>query len=103
MVSHLKGLLNKRPELRVIISSATVDAQVINLFLLPLLPLANFLKIFKKYFGGKCPILQFPGRTYPVDIKYLKPDSPLLKIAGKSEDKQLGPFAGYFFQFRKLS
>jgi HrpA-like RNA helicase len=80
LVSHLKGLLQRRPDLRVVISSATVDAEV-----------------FKKYFSGNCPILKFPGRTFPVDIKFLAPDSNLLKITGKQEDvRQLGPFAGYF-------
>ena len=42
------------PLLRVILMSATVDAEKI-----------------AAYFGG-CPTLQVPGRTFPVDTRYLE-------------------------------
>lgn len=52
----LFGLLKKaakdRPELRVIVTSATLDA-----------------KKFSEFFN-QCPILSIPGKTYPVDIHY---------------------------------
>ncbi|KAH8100605.1 P-loop containing nucleoside triphosphate hydrolase protein [Cristinia sonorae] len=50
----LQSLLIQRPDLRVVLMSATVDADKIS-----------------KYFGG-CPVLQVPGRTFPVDVKFLE-------------------------------
>lgn len=46
----LKDLLGRRSDLRVVVSSATIDA-----------------KKFSKYFG-KAPIIEVSGRTFPVDI-----------------------------------
>jgi ATP-dependent RNA helicase DHX29 len=43
-----------KPVSRVVLMSATVDSQKISL-----------------YFGG-CPVVHVPGRTFPVDIKYLE-------------------------------
>ncbi|XP_006454441.1 hypothetical protein AGABI2DRAFT_182424 [Agaricus bisporus var. bisporus H97] len=50
----LKSLLVQRPDLRVILMSATVDAEKIS-----------------AYFGH-CPTLHVPGRTFPVDVFYLE-------------------------------
>ncbi|GLB36275.1 putative P-loop containing nucleoside triphosphate hydrolase protein [Lyophyllum shimeji] len=50
----LKSLLAQRPDLRVILMSATVDAEKIS-----------------EYFGG-CPTLHVPGRTFPVDVQFLE-------------------------------
>ncbi|CAL1696117.1 unnamed protein product [Somion occarium] len=50
----LKSLLQQRPDLKVVLMSATVDAQKIS-----------------NYFGG-CPMLLVPGRTFPVDVRYLE-------------------------------
>ncbi|KAL6302192.1 P-loop containing nucleoside triphosphate hydrolase protein [Sparassis latifolia] len=50
----LKSLLRERPNLKVVLMSATVDADKIS-----------------DYFGG-CPILYVPGRTFPVDVRYLE-------------------------------
>ncbi|KZT30522.1 P-loop containing nucleoside triphosphate hydrolase protein [Neolentinus lepideus HHB14362 ss-1] len=50
----LRSLLEQRKDLKVILMSATVDADKI----------AN-------YFGG-CPTLHVPGRTFPVDVRYLE-------------------------------
>lgn len=50
----LKSLIRERPDLKVILMSATVDAEKIS-----------------EYFGG-CPTLHVPGRTFPVDVKYLE-------------------------------
>ncbi len=46
----LKDLLSRRPDLKVVVSSATIDADK-----------------FSKYFGG-APVVEVSGRTYPVDI-----------------------------------
>lgn len=48
----LKNLSARRPDLRVIVTSATLDSEK-----------------FSRYFGG-APIVTIPGRTFPVEIKY---------------------------------
>ncbi|KAG5983989.1 hypothetical protein E4U55_006501 [Claviceps digitariae] len=50
----LKKLLIKRKDLKVVLMSATVDAER-----------------FSNYLGG-APILNVPGRTFPVDVRYLE-------------------------------
>ena len=55
----LKGILRKRDEFKVIISSATINAQV-----------------FSEYFD-KCPIISIEARTYPVETYYVPADAPL--------------------------
>ncbi|KZT08748.1 P-loop containing nucleoside triphosphate hydrolase protein [Laetiporus sulphureus 93-53] len=50
----LKKAIKRRPELKLIVTSATLDAEK-----------------FSKYFFG-CPIFTIPGRTYPVEILYTK-------------------------------
>ncbi|KAI6125065.1 P-loop containing nucleoside triphosphate hydrolase protein [Pisolithus croceorrhizus] len=57
----LKKAVRKRPDLKLIVTSATLDAEK-----------------FSKYFFG-CPIFTIPGRTYPVEILYTKePESDYL-------------------------
>ncbi|KAJ7181792.1 P-loop containing nucleoside triphosphate hydrolase protein [Mycena crocata] len=50
----LKSLLQQRSELKVILMSATVDAEKLSEFF------------------GNCPTLHVPGRTFPVDVHYLE-------------------------------
>ena len=52
LLGYLKQLLPKRPELKVIITSATIDAER-----------------FATHFNG-APIIEVSGRMYPVDIHY---------------------------------
>ncbi|MDW8261527.1 MAG: ATP-dependent RNA helicase HrpA [Phycisphaerales bacterium] len=52
LLGYLKQLLPKRPELRVIITSATIDPER-----------------FSRHFDG-APVLEVSGRTYPVEIRY---------------------------------
>lgn len=60
----LKKTLKKRPDLKVIVTSATLDADK-----------------FSEYFN-KCPIFTIPGRTYPVEIMYSRePESDYLDAA----------------------
>ncbi|WFD18925.1 RNA helicase [Malassezia caprae] len=54
----LKKALKKRPDLKLIVTSATLDADK-----------------FSSYFFG-CPIFTIPGRTYPVEILYTKEPEP---------------------------
>ncbi|WP_373745935.1 ATP-dependent RNA helicase HrpA [Neisseria dentiae] len=52
LLGYLKQLLPRRPDLKVIITSATIDAER-----------------FSKHFGN-APVLEVSGRTYPVEILY---------------------------------
>ncbi|GAM85116.1 hypothetical protein ANO11243_031200 [Dothideomycetidae sp. 11243] len=60
----LKKTLKKRPDLKVIVTSATLDADK-----------------FSEYFLS-CPILTIPGRTFPVEVMYSRePESDYLDAA----------------------
>ncbi|WFD47528.1 RNA helicase [Malassezia furfur] len=54
----LKKALGRRPDLKLIVTSATLDAAK-----------------FSEYFFG-CPIFTIPGRTFPVEILYTKEPEP---------------------------
>ena len=56
LLGILHGLLQKRPELKLIITSATIDAER-----------------FGEHFGtteASAPVIQVEGRTYPVELRY---------------------------------
>ncbi|KAI0534078.1 ATP dependent RNA helicase [Xylaria digitata] len=63
----LKKLLEKRKDLKVILMSATVDAE----------RFSNYL--------GRAPVLNVPGRTFPVQIKYLE---DALEVTGYTLNQQ---------------
>ncbi len=68
LIGYLRGLLSKRPELRLIITSATIDAER-----------------FSEHFAdqtGNAPIIAVSGRTYPVDVHY----RPLVDAEGEECD-----------------
>ncbi|GGY06292.1 ATP-dependent RNA helicase HrpA [Paludibacterium paludis] len=52
MLGYLKQLLPRRPDLKIIITSATIDAER-----------------FSKHFDN-APVIEVSGRTYPVEIRY---------------------------------
>ena len=52
LLGYLKRLLPGRPDLKVIITSATIDPQR-----------------FARHFGG-APVIEVSGRTYPVEVRY---------------------------------
>ncbi len=59
LLGYLKRLLPNRPELRVIITSATIDAER-----------------FATFFGSDdspAPVIEVSGRTYPVEVRYRPP------------------------------
>jgi len=58
LLGILKKLLPKRPDLKLIITSATIDTER-----------------FAKFFEG-APIIEVSGRTYPVEVRY----NPLVKV-----------------------
>jgi len=61
----LQNLVNQRDDLKLIITSATIDTE-------------KFSKAFRN-----APIIEVSGRMYPVEIEYLRPDE------GESEDGEL--------------
>ena len=56
LLGYLAALLPRRPDLHVVITSATIDT-------------ARFSEHF-----GNAPVIEVSGRTYPVDIRYRAPD-----------------------------
>jgi ATP-dependent helicase HrpA len=58
LLGYLKQLLPKRPELKVIITSATIDPES-----------------FSRHFDN-CPVILVSGRTYPVEVRYRDPHAP---------------------------
>ena len=71
ILGYLKGLLPRRPDLKVVITSATIDVDR-----------------FSAHFDG-APVIEVSGRTYPVEVRYrpvVEPDG----TAGGSTDKDGG-------------
>ena len=68
ILGYLKRLLPKRPDLKVIITSATIDPE-------------RFARHFADRSGRPAPIIEVSGRTYPVEIRY----RPLVEIHGDKE------------------
>ena len=58
LLGYLKTVLAKRPELKLIITSATIDPQS-----------------FSSHFNN-APIIEVSGRTYPVEVVYMPPSMP---------------------------
>ena len=52
ILGYLKRLLPSRPDLKVIVTSATIDTER-----------------FSQHFEG-APVIEIPGRTYPVEVRY---------------------------------
>ncbi|MFD9331027.1 ATP-dependent RNA helicase HrpA [Streptomyces sp. NPDC060065] len=65
LLGYLAQLLPKRPDLKVVITSATIDPER-----------------FSRHFG-EAPIVEVSGRTYPVEVRY----RPLLEEEGDDSDR----------------
>ncbi|MCX5747792.1 MAG: DEAD/DEAH box helicase, partial [Proteobacteria bacterium] len=63
LLGFLKQLMPRRPDLRVIVSSATLETER-----------------FASFFGG-APVIQVSGRTYPVDVLYRPPREDEAELA----------------------
>ncbi|MEX2026567.1 MAG: ATP-dependent RNA helicase HrpA, partial [Pirellulaceae bacterium] len=61
LLGYLHRLLSQRPDLRLIITSATIDAQ-------------RFAEHFASS-GQPAPVIEVTGRTYPVEVRYRSPNS----------------------------
>ncbi len=71
LLGYLKQLLSRRPDLTVVITSATIDPE-------------SFARHFAKPDGTPAPIIEVSGRTYPVEIRY----RPLVAEALEAEDAE---------------
>lgn len=66
ILGYLKNLLPQRPDLKVVVTSATIDPQR-----------------FSEHFGG-APIIEVSGRTYPVEVRY----RPLIDPEAEGTEQQ---------------
>ncbi len=69
LLGYLKGLLPQRPDLRIIITSATIDPDR-----------------FSKHFAD-APIIEVSGRTYPIDIRYARPSPKIPDDQDRDQSK----------------
>jgi ATP-dependent helicase HrpA len=83
LLGYLKRLLPQRPDLKVVITSATIDPQQ-----------------FSRHFGD-APVVEVSGRTYPVDVRYrplgdpgapddTEPDRDQVEAIGDAVEELLG-------------
>jgi ATP-dependent helicase HrpA len=71
LLGYLKQLLPRRPDLKLIITSATIDADR-----------------FARHFGRHekpAPVIEVSGRLYPVEIRYRPVDTPPVKVSASGE------------------
>ncbi len=62
VLGWLKRILPRRPDLKVIVSSATLETER-----------------FSRFFGG-APVIEVEGRTYPVEVLWYEPPDPELEV-----------------------
>ncbi|WP_432574219.1 ATP-dependent RNA helicase HrpA [Kineococcus sp. SYSU DK005] len=70
LLGYLARLLPRRPELKLVVTSATIETER-----------------FSRHFGG-APVLEVSGRTYPVEVRYrpLAADELAEELAGELDD-----------------
>ncbi|QWC84927.1 ATP-dependent RNA helicase HrpA [Nocardioidaceae bacterium] len=69
ILGYLKRLLPRRPDLKVVITSATIDPE-------------RFARHFADAAGEPAPVIEVSGRTYPVEVRY----RPLMLEVDESDD-----------------
>lgn len=74
LLGYLKQLLPRRPDLKVIITSATIDPEL-------------FARHFADEEGTPAPIVEVSGRSYPVEIRYRPLSLELPGAAGDEDDE----------------
>ena len=67
LLGYVKRLLPRRPDLKVVITSATIDAER-----------------FSRHFNG-APVIEVSGRAYPVEVRY----RPLASGDGEADDQDI--------------
>ncbi|MPW17403.1 ATP-dependent RNA helicase HrpA [Paraburkholderia sp. CNPSo 3157] len=78
LLGYLKEILPKRPDLKLIVTSATIDADR-----------------FARHFGSEekpAPVIEVSGRLYPVEVRYraVAEDSPAVKAAEGHAGRERG-------------
>ncbi|WP_120003383.1 ATP-dependent RNA helicase HrpA [Nesterenkonia muleiensis] len=74
ILGYLKRILPERPDLKIIVTSATIDPE-------------RFSEHFATEESGPAPIIEVSGRTYPVEVRYRPPeetDSDLLDAVSQA-------------------
>ncbi|MEV6102170.1 ATP-dependent RNA helicase HrpA [Nocardia sp. NPDC051981] len=74
LLGYLKQLLPKRPDLKIIITSATIDPEL-------------FARHFSDENGTPAPIVEVSGRSYPVEVRY-RPLSLALPVTSEDPDDE---------------
>ncbi|WOF24300.1 ATP-dependent RNA helicase HrpA [Microbacterium betulae] len=74
LLGYLKRLLPERPDLRVVITSATIDP-------------ASFARHFAEADGTPAPVIEVSGRTFPVEVRY-RPRLAETQAAGDGDTTQ---------------
>jgi ATP-dependent helicase HrpA len=69
LLGYLRRLLPRRPDLKLVITSATIDPQ-------------RFAEHFADPAGRPAPVIEVSGRTYPVEVRY----RPLIDLPQDDED-----------------
>lgn len=72
LLGYLKQLLPKRPDLKIVITSATIDVE-------------RFARHFADAAGNPAPVIEVSGRTFPVEMRYRS----LLRSEDNEEDLSL--------------
>lgn len=73
LIGYLTRILPKRPDLKVVITSATIDPE-------------SFAQHFAGRDGTPAPIIEVSGRTYPVEVRYRPPARPSKGAEAESDD-----------------
>tara|TARA_B100001109_G_scaffold255890_1_gene262482 strand:+ start:212953 stop:216885 length:3933 start_codon:yes stop_codon:yes gene_type:complete len=72
LLGYLKQLTSKRPDLKIIITSATIDVE-------------RFSQHFADADGKPAPVIEVSGRTFPVEVRY----RPLVRESDEEDDRTL--------------
>ncbi len=70
LLGIVKCLVQQRPDLKVVLMSATIN-----------------IKLFQDYFDGEAPVIQVPGRLYPIKLNYF----PVPCVEKSSSSDKLNP------------
>ncbi len=90
ILGYLKQILTKRPDLKIIITSATIDPQ-------------RFAKHFVNKAGEMAPVIEVSGRTYPVEMRYRPLNDRRSEIDGEDVTEDLDIISGILSAVDELS
>lgn len=89
ILGFLKQLLPKRPDLKVIITSATIDPE-------------SFAEHFADDSGQPAPIIEVSGRTFPVEVRYRPLVETQVNADGSITETDIDPLDGLIAACREL-